>query len=640
MPESFSPFFVSLKTAMMATAINFVLGLVTAWWMLMYQGRLRRILDALLTLPLILPPTVLGFFLLLVLGNRSPLGQLLNQLGISIIFTWAAAAVAATVVAFPLMYKTTLAAFEQIDFTMVQAARTLKASEWRIFWQVLLPLAWPGILAGTILSFSRAMGEFGATLMVGGSIPGITRTMPIEIFLAAESGQMDLALMWVMLIVGLSLTVIVAVNARHSTSVPSWLIKRCFNQIYWGDLIHKSTATLSLDSFSASLRESLTQPINLVVEIEKQLSEFSLDVSFTADARPLGILGTSGAGKSVTLRAVAGLETPAKGRILLNGRVLFDEGSGVNVPSRDRNVGFVFQNYALFPHLTVAQNIAFGMQHLPKPQRAAYVYKYLAQMELSRLGDRYPSQLSGGQQQRVALARALATQPDILLLDEPLSALDTYLRSRIEKLLAKIFANYAGITLFVTHKLEEAYRVCPELLVLSKGQVLASDTKEAIFRRPSTFVVAQITECKNFSRAVKLSSQHIRALDWNCEIAVAHPIPHNLAYVGIRAHHVQFLDVQVSDIHDLKNQHSNSQNLSIPDLKQSKRHNIFSAWIATISETQHRVTLYIKLNTRPNGTQDHHLQVELYREKWEILKDCPEPFNIALIPERVLLLSM
>jgi len=620
MPESFSPFFVSLKTATMSTAINVVLGLVIARWMLVYRGRLRRIIDALLTLPLILPPTVLGFFLLLILGNRSPLGQLLNQLGISIIFTWTATVIAATVVAFPLMYKTTLAAFEQIDFTMVQAARTLKASEWRIFWQILLPLAWPGILAGTILSFARAMGEFGATLMVGGSIPGLTRTMPIEIFFAAESGQMDLALIWVMLMVGIALIVIIAVNPRKSSPVPSRVVKRCFNQIYWGDFEPKSRTTLPLASPHPLLKASQTQPINLVVEIEKQLSDFWLNVSFRADACPLGILGASGAGKSLTLRAIAGLETPTKGKILLNGRVLFDAHSGVNVPSCDRNVGFVFQNYALFPHLTVAQNIAFGMQHMPKSQRAAYVSHYLAQVELSELGDRYPSQLSGGQQQRVALARALATQPDILLLDEPLSALDTYLRSHIEKLLATIFTNYAGITLFVTHKLEEAYRVCPYLLVLSQGKVLASDTKEAIFQHPSTFVVAQITECKNFSRALELSSHQIQALDWDCEITVANPIPHNLAYVGIRAHHVQFLDVR--------------------NLKQLEQPNVFSAWIAAISETQHRVTLYIKLNAQPTCRQDYHLQVEVYREKWKILKERSEPFNVALIPERILLLSM
>ncbi len=602
---------------MMSTAINFVLGLVTARWMLSYRGRLRWIFDALLLLPLVLPPTVLGFFLLLALGNYSPLGMLLNRLGIPIIFTWAATVIAATIVAFPLMYKTTLAAFEQVDFTLIQAARTLKASEWRIFWQILLPLAWPGILAGTVLAFARAMGEFGATLMVGGSIPGSTQTMPIAIFFAAESGRMGLALMWVLLIVGVSLTVIVVISYQKRPSVPSRLIERCFNWIYWGSFERKRISA-SPDLLAAT-PEYAQEPPNLSVAISKRLSEFSLNVSFTAGARPLGILGASGAGKSVTLRAIAGLETPDEGKIVLNGRVLFDASAGVNVLSCDRNVGFVFQKYALFPHLTIAQNIAFGMQ-TPKSQRAACVCEYLAKVELSELGDRYPHQLSGGQQQRVALARALAAQPDILLLDEPLSALDTYLRSHLEKLLAEIFASYTGVTLFVTHKLEEAYRICPRLLVLSKGKVLADNTKEAIFQRPSTFLVAQVTECKNFSNAVRLDTYHVRALDWECDLVVADSIPPNLSHVGIRAHHVQFLDVQLLDI-------------------QIEQRNTFSAWITTISETQHRVTLYLKLHAQPACVQDYHLQVEVYREKWERLKLCSAPLTVVLTPERILLLS-
>jgi molybdate transport system permease protein len=278
----------------------------------------------------------------------------------------------------------------------------------------------------------------------------------------------------------------------------------------------------------------------LTVHIQTQLPNFQLRVNFQAGSTPLGLLGASGSGKSLTLRSIAGLETPSQGRIVLNGRVLFDAAAGVNLPSRDRKVGLVFQNYALFSHLTVAQNIAFGMAAVPPSQRAAQVVDYLDQMDLSGLGDRYPAQLSGGQQQRVALARALASQPDILLMDEPLSALDTYLRSHIEKRLVEVLARYQGVTLFITHKLEEAYRLCPNLLVLSEGRILAHDTREAIFAHPPSYAVARVTECKNFSRARPVGDGSVEALDWGCQLQVSEPIPPDLMHLGIRAHHLQF----------------------------------------------------------------------------------------------------
>jgi molybdate transport system permease protein len=235
MPVDLSPLWISLKTAFTATLFASLGGILAARWMMGYRGRFRGWIDGILTLPLVLPPTVVGFLLLLLLGKNSPVGKFLDQLGITIIFTWAAAVIAATVVAFPLMYKTVLSAFEQIDLTLVSAARTLGASEWRIFWQILLPLAWPGVLAGTILAFARALGEFGATLMVGGSIPGVTQTMPITIFFAAEAGRMGVALTWVLLMVGISLAVIAGLNqrSRPSTAGPRWT-QRLFNGVlFW-----------------------------------------------------------------------------------------------------------------------------------------------------------------------------------------------------------------------------------------------------------------------------------------------------------------------------------------------------------------------------------------------------------------------
>lgn len=207
-----SPALVSLKTTFAATLITFFIGIFAAYWMTNYRGKFKIIIDIIFTLPLVLPPTVVGFFLLLILGKNGPIGKVLLKFGTTIIFSWPATVIAACVVAFPLMYNTTKGAFEQIDNNIVSAARTLGVSEGRIFLEVVLPLAWPGIAAGTVLSFARCLGEFGATLMVAGNIPQKTQTIPVAIYFAAESGEMDKALIWVLLIVGISIIVMLLMN--------------------------------------------------------------------------------------------------------------------------------------------------------------------------------------------------------------------------------------------------------------------------------------------------------------------------------------------------------------------------------------------------------------------------------------------
>src|SRR5712671_2479502 len=255
--------------------------------------------------------------------------------------------------------------------------------------------------------------------------------------------------------------------------------------------------------------------MSLEVAIEKQMSGFRLAVEFTADGAPLGLLGSSGSGKTMTLRAIAGLESPDRGRIVLHGRVLFDSEKRINLPARERRIGLLFQHYALFPHLTVSENIAFGLRHLSESERSRRVEQQLAAAHLDGLASRYPATLSGGEQQRVSLARALAIEPSALLLDEPFSALDTHLRSALERQLRETLETYQGSTLFVSHNLEEAYRVCGELVVLTQGSVAARGPKEEIFRHPPTLEVARLTGCKNYSRARRLEDGNIEALEWS-----------------------------------------------------------------------------------------------------------------------------
>ena len=208
----YTPLWISIKTATIATIITFFLGILISYWMSNFKGKSKGLIDGLFTLPLILPPTVVGFFLLIICGKNGPVGKLLELFNTSLIFSWAATVLAAIVVSFPMMYRTTRSAFEQIDINILSAARTLGLSEFKIFHKIAIPLAMPGIIGGLVLSFARAMGEFGATLMIAGNIPGKTQTMPLAIFFAAEGGDMQKAMLWVVIIVTLSLFLILILN--------------------------------------------------------------------------------------------------------------------------------------------------------------------------------------------------------------------------------------------------------------------------------------------------------------------------------------------------------------------------------------------------------------------------------------------
>lgn len=610
--SDFSPLWISLKTATIALIIIFFLGIAAAYWMLGYRGRWKSLIEVVFVAPLILPPTVLGFILLLLFGKNGPLGQLLDLFNFRIVFTWYAAVITATVVAFPLMYKTTLGAFEQVDANLLQVARTLGASEGKIFWRVLLPLSFPGVLAGLTLAFARALGEFGATLMLAGNIPGQTQTIPMAIFFAVEAAEMTEAWIWVFIIILISLSGIIAVNLWQSQRKQQLgrLGESQANEMADWPPPWEGRDFAPLEAENQHYRDK----IGLFVDIEKHLPSFNLSVTFNCQNQPLGLLGASGSGKSLILRSLAGVETPSRGRIVLNGRILFDSEKGINLPSRQRRIGFVVQNYALFPHLTVAENIAFGFsKNLSKKVIKQQIANQLELVQLLGMENRYPHQLSGGQQQRVAIARALASRPEALLLDEPFSALDTHLRSQLERQMIKTLSNYDGVTIFVTHNMDEAYRICEHLLVMEKGRAIANNSKRKIFERPDSVSLAKITGCKNFSRAITVNNQQLKAIDWDVKLYTFSMIPDYLVYTGIRAHQI-ILGRDLSDI------------------------NTFPCWLANAIEGPHRVTLYLKLNQPSNHDCDFHIQAELYKDKWLEIKEQALPWTVTLSPQRLLLL--
>ena len=277
--------------------------------------------------------------------------------------------------------------------------------------------------------------------------------------------------------------------------------------------------------------------MSLEVTITKRLEGFTLHADFTAGNTAAAILGASGCGKSMTLRCIAGVVKPDSGRIVLDGRVLFDGEKGIDLPPQQRNVGLLFQNYALFPNMTVEQNILCALKKEKDPAaRKAACGSALRAMRLEELAHRLPSELSGGQQQRAALARILAGRPRILMLDEPFSALDSYLREEVEGEVGSLLSNFDGTALLVTHDRDEAYRLCREMIVMDSGEVLRAGTTKEVFADPRRLTVARLTGCKNILPCVRVDEHHVRLPGWERELTVALPVPEGCCAVRIRAH--------------------------------------------------------------------------------------------------------
>lgn len=277
--------------------------------------------------------------------------------------------------------------------------------------------------------------------------------------------------------------------------------------------------------------------MELSVDIRKQYKNFLLEVKLSYSGESLGLLGASGCGKSLTLKCISGIEIPDTGRILLNGRTLYDSEQGINLPVQKRNVGMLFQNYALFPHITVKKNIEIGMRHNRADRRR--LEELVTLFRLEGLLDKYPGQLSGGEQQRVALARSMASEPELLMLDEPFYALDAYLKEKVQQELYEYLKEYHGAFLMVSHSRDEMYRFCDTVAVLHKGRIIESGCREEIFCRPTDIITAQLTGCRNISRAVRIADDTVRALDWKLELHTDKRVPEEVGYVGIRAHNIR-----------------------------------------------------------------------------------------------------
>ncbi|MDO5491821.1 MAG: ATP-binding cassette domain-containing protein [Bacillota bacterium] len=295
--------------------------------------------------------------------------------------------------------------------------------------------------------------------------------------------------------------------------------------------------------------------MSIAVEINRTLGDFTLDIRFESEAERIGILGASGCGKSLTLKSIAGIEKPDSGRISLDGKVFFDSAAKINVKPQKRNVGYMFQNYALFPTMTVADNIAAGL-HAPgrrtglrrrstgtfagAGEEAEPVKQRVAEMikrfHLQGLEKHLPEQLSGGQQQRVALARIMACRPDLIMLDEPFSALDQHLKERLQHEMLEMLEDYHGQVIMVSHSRDEIYRFSEELIILDGGKAMATGQTKRLFNDPGNTAVARMTGCKNITPAIRVDAHHLRLPEWGADLRLEREIPEGISAIGYRAH--------------------------------------------------------------------------------------------------------
>jgi len=344
--------------------------------------------------------------------------------------------------------------------------------------------------------------------------------------------------------------------------------------------------------------------MSLYVDIKKSLNGFKLDVSFEAGKYTTGLLGASGCGKSMTLKCIAGIEKPDSGLIMLNDKILFDSKKNINIPPQGRNTGYLFQNYALFPNMTTLQNISIG---LSKHQRDKVVMEKIEKFGLSGLENRYPHQLSGGQQQRVALARILAKEPDILMLDEPFSALDSFLKWQLEQEVINVLDGYNGTTLFVSHSRDEVYRICSDVAIMSNGKIDTFGDKKQIFNKPTTVATAMLTGCKNISKAKKINETTIEATDWGISFVVK---PHfdDVNFIGVRAH---FLKIALQN-----------------------EINSFEVEVMKIIESPFAITVMLT----PKG-KSIPIYWEVEKPYWELVKKTGMPKFLSAQPDKILLLK-
>ncbi|MFD9475289.1 ABC transporter permease [Streptomyces nojiriensis] len=470
----------SLVVSLWALALSLLLGVPLAWLLARVEFRGKALVRSLVLLPMVLPPTVGGVALLLGFGRRGLLGPWLEgTFGITLPFHTSGAVVAATFVAMPFLVISLEGALGGLRQSYEETAASLGASPVRVFFTVTLPMVAPGLIAGAALTWARALGEFGATITFAGNLPGTTQTLPLQVYLLLQD-KPEAATSVSLLLLAIAMGVLIALRgrwtgtpvAREATAAP----------VPEEPPASSDARTTTGDDDAAAPHGSGRWPLHATVTGFNEL---------TLDAEPgttIAVVGENGAGKTTLLRALLGLSPRAHAALRLG------ESDVTALPPHKRQVAWVPQDGALFPHLTAVANTAYGLRArgVPRAEARREAQAWLNRLGVLHLADRRPAQLSGGQAQRVALARALAARPRLLLLDEPLAALDQTTRARVRHTLRTHLAGFGGVCLIVTHDPVEAVSLADRVLVLADGRALQDAPPTEVTRHPRSPWVARM----------------------------------------------------------------------------------------------------------------------------------------------------
>ncbi|MFE1552133.1 ABC transporter permease [Streptomyces sp. NPDC058718] len=468
----------SLVVSFWALGLSLLLGVPLAWLLARVPFRGKAIVRSLVLLPMVLPPTVGGVALLLAFGRRGLLGPWLEStFGVTFPFHTSGAVLAATFVAMPFLVISLEGALGGLRPRYEETAASLGASPVRVFFTVTLPMVAPGLLAGAALTWARALGEFGATITFAGNLPGTTQTLPLQVYLLLQE-EPEAATSVSLLLLAIAMAVLVALRGRW-TGAPAASSRRT---------APAPTADPAPEPEPALEPEPGPEPDGGRWALRAEVDGFT---ELTLEAEPgttIAVVGPNGAGKTTLLRALLGLTPRAHATLRLG------DTDVTGLPPHRRQVAWVPQDGALFPHLSALSNTAYGLRAhgVPRAEARRAARAWLDRLGVGHLAHRRPAQLSGGQAQRVALARALAVRPRLLLLDEPLAALDQTTRAHVRHTLRSHLAGFGGVCLIVTHDPVEAVSLADRVLVLEEGRTLQDASPAEVSRHPRSPWVARM----------------------------------------------------------------------------------------------------------------------------------------------------
>ncbi|MEU4270747.1 ABC transporter permease [Streptomyces sp. NPDC026092] len=472
----------SLVVSFWALGLSLLLGVPLAWLLARVPFPGKALVRSLVLLPMVLPPTVGGVALLLAFGRRGLLGPWLeNTFGITLPFHTSGAVLAATFVAMPFLVISLEGALGGLRPRYEETAASLGASPVRVFFTVTLPMVAPGVIAGAALTWARALGEFGATITFAGNLPGTTQTLPLQVYLLLQD-EPEAATSVSLLLLAIAMGVLIALRGRW-TGTPTDRERRPAPPVD-----ADAEAEAEAGRVPAAKAEPVAAQSSERWTLHAELTGFT---HLTLDAEAgttIAVVGPNGAGKTTLLRALLGLTPRAHADLTLG------DTDVTALPPHRRHVAWVPQDGALFPHLTALANIAFGLraQGVSRGEARREAQAWLDRLGVGHLSHRRPGQLSGGQAQRVALARALAARPRLLVLDEPLAALDQTTRAHVRHTLRTHLAGFGGVCLIVTHDPVEAVSLADRVLVLDDGRALQDDSPAEVTRHPRSPWVARM----------------------------------------------------------------------------------------------------------------------------------------------------